>query len=156
MNEYDYGETVQDEGIERFGWKNRDLSIESGKAFDMFWRYRRRTFCDACEPLILGLESELHTCHCEFYNHFVGGRWLCITCFFVEEAKTYMIKQREIVAFQPGATSVLHRGGYVGVSPPRSCRLCHVGNLLTRVRWTYATVVSIRCQSRSKLAEFAV
>jgi hypothetical protein len=123
VSEYDFSETVQDEGMERLGWKNPDLSIESGKAFDMFWNYRRRTFCDACEPLIIGLERRSQICHCEFYDHFVGGRWLCLPCFFVEEAKTYTIKQREIVAFEPGATSVLHRDGYVGVSSPRFCRL---------------------------------
>ena len=95
-------QVIENEGMDALGVRLPKISIEGRKAFDMFWNYRRRTFCDAHEPLIIGLDNKFQTCRCEFYNHFVGSRWLCLPCFFVEEAKTYGIKEHRIVGIEEG------------------------------------------------------
>ena len=117
--EREWASDVEDQGMDRLspsGGKLPDLCIESGKAFDVFWNHRRRTFCDPCEPLILGLDDQSHVCHCKFYKHFVGGRWLCLPCFFLEEAKAYQTTERKIIAYDPESPEARHRGAYVKVS----------------------------------------
>lgn len=103
--EPEFGEDVEDEGRERQDYDGQplpDLSIESGKAFDMFWNHRRQKFCDKCEPLIVPHENEFGACRCDFYEHFVGSRWLCLPCFFVEETKAYQVIDRKITGYVGG------------------------------------------------------
>ncbi|KXT17776.1 hypothetical protein AC579_3618 [Pseudocercospora musae] len=50
-------------------------NIEARKACDIWWK-RLKQYCLACHPYEGG-----------FYEHFVGDRWLCLPCFFMEETK---------------------------------------------------------------------
>ena len=80
------------------GTKPRDISIESGRAFDVFYYCRNRVFCKTCEPLLIPEQNEFQLCRCDLFNRFVGGRWLCIPCFFAEEAKTFSERTKHVEA----------------------------------------------------------
>lgn len=155
--EREFAFVVEDEGIELktpSGSKLPDFSIESGKAFDIFWNHRRRTFCDPCEPLILGLDEEEHICRCGLFDHFVGHRWLCLPCFFLEEASAYRIRERKfIIAYELGSSMTSNRVAYIEV-----CSLIRSEHVLDADlhRLMFVTAVSWRDQNRSRFAGFAM
>lgn len=111
---------AEDYGI-RNGYSTLKAS-EFRRAFRIFWDKREKSFCQQCEPLLLpDINPESDRCHCTFYNHFVGERWLCLPCFFKEE----------VDAEQQVVDRIMHydaaEGTYLRVSQtrqdgcPRSC-----------------------------------
>ena len=68
--------------------------------FHMFrGRNRTRLYCEDCHPLTMPGINEFQVCKCEFYDFFVGERWLRLPCFFVEEANVHEERNCRIYAY---------------------------------------------------------
>lgn len=93
-------------------------SIEAVKARDILSADGWKSFCEDCEPICLSLDDSCKVCKCELYPYFVG-RWRCIPCVLVEQAKSvserqhYKIRYRPEYANRADARDLL----YYGVSP---------------------------------------
>jgi hypothetical protein len=67
-------------------------AIELRKAEAVFKESRWTPTCEGCEGTFTATsqgEEVSGRCRCDMWAHFVGKRWLCIPCFFVEETKAY-------------------------------------------------------------------
>lgn len=58
------------------------VAIEFGQAWEIFHERRLLYSSKKCEPLVTKLQ--VLPCNCAFRSHFIGNRWLCISCFNVE------------------------------------------------------------------------
>jgi len=82
--EIDYVCEVDFEGL-----PNVKDTIPTQRAYDLFYDYGDRLYCEDCHPLIAPETNDFQVCGCKPYEHFVSNRWLCLPCFFVEESKAY-------------------------------------------------------------------
>jgi hypothetical protein len=67
-------------------------AIELCKAEAVFKGSRWMPTCEGCEETFTASSQGKEVggrCRCDMWAHFVGKRWLCIPCFFVEETKAY-------------------------------------------------------------------
>ncbi|KAK3672316.1 hypothetical protein LTR78_007856 [Recurvomyces mirabilis] len=67
----------------------RDHSVNQQRARELFWAVGDGHVCQNCAPLINSNYDGADLCTCDFYEHFIGSRWLCISCFQREEAKAF-------------------------------------------------------------------
>jgi hypothetical protein len=65
-----------------------DPPIELRKARAVFNQSRWIQMCEGCEETFTAIYED-GPCKCDMWSHFVGRRWLCIPCFFVEETEAY-------------------------------------------------------------------
>ncbi|KAK5137416.1 hypothetical protein LTR08_008994 [Meristemomyces frigidus] len=114
---------------------DNQCSVTSRRAFDIFAEQRRQFFCEDCHPLWTPLTNEYQRCRCDFYDHFVGKRWLCLPCFFVEETKAAKVKVSRTVAYTPMGPwprYVYIEEGVCDCGKPamhqsdEACRVCHL------------------------------
>ena len=72
---------------------NKDIPLPARRAIQMFLRLRT-VICAECKSS----ESDTTICRCDPFDLYVGERWLCLHCFFQEEAKSYETKNFIIVS----------------------------------------------------------
>lgn len=64
------------------------VNIESTMAAEMYLSPQRlRDYCLECHPMVSPQSPDFLFCGCSLYDVFVGRRWLCLPCFFLESAK---------------------------------------------------------------------
>ncbi|KAK4547299.1 hypothetical protein LTR36_000954 [Oleoguttula mirabilis] len=80
----------------------RSAPISLKKAFWIFWEQRRQTFCESCHPFVIPDTNIYQRCHCTLFDHFVGHRWLCLPCFFLEETRAAHVKYWRVCGYEPG------------------------------------------------------
>lgn len=112
-----FAEEVEDEGEGLRNGKLPKYSIESGKASAMFWVHSATMFCESCEPVQIMLAG---CCSCSLYHHFVGDRWLCLPCFFMEEGKAYERDKYKTFDYVPGDADTPRSEIYVKVRRSKS------------------------------------
>lgn len=70
-------------------------SLQVKRAVDLHLSKDGRVeFCAECHPLLIPSTRKDHRCSCNLYDYFVGKRWLCLPCFFGEEAKAYASRSK--------------------------------------------------------------
>ncbi|KAK5120965.1 hypothetical protein LTR85_005749 [Meristemomyces frigidus] len=110
-----------------------DSNIPFQKAFWMYWQQRRQTFCEGCRALMIPDTNKYQRCRCTLFDNFVGKRWLCLPCFFLEESKLHKSRTREYAATStvPLEDTEPAQGGYVRLrrtcdgKSDEMCRVCN-------------------------------
>ena len=119
--EEDLSDEIEDVGISIMPNLPAWMTIESKRAFDIYWginAIRGRKPCSDCQPLLLPETNDSDLCSCSFMKFFTQEQWLCLPCFFDMVSKVYAERIRRVVRFDPSQEGN-HFGvrlGYVWVS----------------------------------------